>query len=496
MKQTNKPETTIVIFGATGDLAKRKLYPSLFNLYKTERLNEKFAVVGAARRPWSNDTLRETVAEALHNEDKELVAKFCEHFYYLPFDATNKNSYHELNSLLTELDEQFNIPGNRIFYMAMSPQFFGTIATNLKSEGLTNTNGWTRLIIEKPFGRDLTSAKQLNQEIREAFSEDEIYRIDHYLGKEMVQNIEVIRFGNAIFEPLWSNRYISNIQITSSETLGVEDRGGYYETSGALRDMVQNHMIQMVSLLAMDPPIRLTPEEIRSEKIKVLRALRPVSQEETGKYFVRGQYGPGTISGNEVPGYRSENNVDPKSHTETYVAGKLLIDSHRWAGVPFYIRTGKRMKMKSTQIIIQFKELPMNLYYKEEDKIHPNLLSIHIQPDEGITLTLNGKKSGLAGGTTPVKLDYCNNCIDQQNTPEAYERLIYDCMLGDATNFAHWDEVDLSWNFIDEISKAWHKDGENLTTYASGSMGPREADELLENDGFTWWPIANEVRKY
>ncbi|WP_209125233.1 glucose-6-phosphate dehydrogenase [Alkalihalobacillus sp. BA299] len=483
-----KPKTTLVIFGATGDLAKRKLYPSIYNLFKANQLSEEFAVVGLGRRAWTNETIRETVSQSLiHKESNESVEKFCEHFYYLPFDVQEKNSYHELNTLLSELETKHQIPGNRIFYMAMAPEFFGTIAENIKSEGLKNTEGWTRLIIEKPFGHDLPSAKQLNREIREAFSEDEIYRIDHYLGKEMVQNIEVIRFGNAIFEHLWSNRYIENIQITSSETLGVEDRGGYYEKSGALRDMVQNHMLQMVSLLAMDPPLRLTPEEIRSEKIKVLRALRPVTHEKVSDYFVRGQYGPGQMDGEEVAGYRSEKNVDPNSFTETYVAGKLLIDSHRWAGVPFYIRTGKRMHVKSTEVIIQFKDLPMNLYLNNEEKVHPNLLIIHVQPEEGISLVLNGKKMGISGESVPVQLDYRNDGVDAGNTPEAYERLIYDCMLGDATNFAHWDEVDLSWTFIDAISKAWQSREIDIHTYEAGSMGPKAADDLLAQDGNHWW---------
>lgn len=490
-----QPKTSIVIFGATGDLAKRKLYPSIFNLYKKGQLAENFAVVGVARRPWSNETLRDTVKASLeHEPNRDVVEQFCQHFYYLSFEVTNKSTYHELKTLLDEVETIHKIPGNRIFYMSMAPEFFGTIAKNLKAEGVTDSGGWTRLVIEKPFGHDLESARALNEEIREAFSEEEIYRIDHYLGKEMVQNIEVIRFANAIFEPLWNNKYISNIQITSSETLGVEERGGYYDTSGALRDMVQNHMLQMVSLLAMDPPIRLTPDEIRSEKIKVLRAIRPITEQDTSRYFVRGQYGPGVLNENEVPGYRSENNVDPHSKTETFVAGKILIDSHRWAGVPFYIRTGKRMLLKSTEIVIEFKGMPMNLYYSE-NQTQSNLLIIHVQPDEGLTLFLNGKKVGPAGGTTPVQLDYCNNCIDTTNTPEAYERLIYDCMLGDATNFTHWDEVELSWGFIDSISKAWEKNDKDLHFYESGSMGPEASMELLEKDGHHWWPITSESKE-
>lgn len=454
MKTNDKPKAVIVIFGATGDLAKRKLYPSIHRLYKNGQIGEEFAVVGVGRRPWSNEDLRETVKTSVSSAGQKDIDDFTSHFYYHPFDVTNPGSYQELNVLLDQLEHTYEIPNNRMFYLAMAPEFFGTIAKSLKNEGVTATNGWSRLVIEKPFGHDLPSAKELNKEIREAFTEDQIYRIDHYLGKQMVQNIEVIRFANALFEPLWNNRYISNIQITSSEDLGVEDRARYYEKSGALRDMVQNHILQMVALLAMEPPIKLNTEEIRSEKVKVLRALRPVAPNEVSDFFVRGQYQAGTIDGNAVPSYTDEQNVAPDSNTETFVSGKLLIDNFRWAGVPFYIRTGKRMKEKSTKIVVQFKDIPMNLYYGNETNVNPNLLVIHIQPDEGITLYLNAKKLGGAAHAQPIKLDYCSNCSDEMNTPEAYEKLIHDCLLGDATNFAHWDEVALSWNFVDAISES------------------------------------------
>jgi glucose-6-phosphate 1-dehydrogenase len=486
------PKSLIVIFGATGDLAKRKLFPSIYQLYKKGKLSEEFAVVGVARRPLSNDEFRNYVRQSVENALNQELSdqRFVSHFYYHPFDVTDTASYQQLKSLLEQLDETYHVDGNRIFYLAMAPEFFGTITSRLKSEGLTATSGWKRLVIEKPFGHDLRSAQKLNEEIRQSFSENEIYRIDHYLGKEMVQNIEVIRFANAIFEPLWNNRFISNIQITSSETLGVEDRGRYYDRSGALRDMVQNHMLQMVALLAMEPPIKLTTDDIRSEKVKVLRALRPISHDEVDQYFVRGQYGRGTVNGKEVIGYREENNVDPNSNTETFVAGKLMIDNFRWAGVPFYIRTGKRMTEKSTKIVVQFKDVPMNLYYRTNEKIQPNLLIIHIQPDEGITLHLNGKKSGESMKTTPIELDYCNNCIDGINTPEAYEKLLYDCMRGDATNFTHWDEVAASWQFVDPISEVWgNTKAVDFPNYEAGSMGPKAADALLQKDGFHWWPI-------
>lgn len=486
------PKSLIVIFGATGDLAKRKLFPSIYRLYEKGNLSEEFAVVGVARRPLSNDEFRNYVRESIENALQQELnhEQFVSHFYYHPFDVTDTASYQQLKSLLEELDGIYHSDGNRIFYLAMAPEFFGTVTSRLKSEGLTVTNGWKRLVIEKPFGHDFESARKLNEEIRQAFSENEIYRIDHYLGKEMVQNIEVIRFSNAIFEPLWNNRFISNIQITSSETLGVEDRGRYYDHSGALRDMVQNHMLQMVALLAMEPPIKLTTDDIRNEKVKVLRALRPISHDEVDQYFVRGQYGRGVVNGKEVIGYREENNVDPNSNTETFVAGKLMIDNFRWAGVPFYIRTGKRMAEKSTKIVVQFKDIPMNLYYRTNEKIQPNLLIIHIQPDEGITLHLNGKKSGEIMKTAPIELDYCYNCIDGINTPEAYEKLLYDCMRGDATNFTHWDEVAASWQFVDPISEVWENTkADDFPNYEAGSMGPKASDMLLAKDGFHWWPI-------
>lgn len=490
--QNDSPKSILVIFGATGDLANRKLLPSIYRLYKSGKISEDFAVVGVARRPLSTDNFRENVKKSIsHVEGEEQEEEtFASHFYYQPFDVTDLSSYHELNDLLHTLDGRHNTEGNRVFYLAMAPEFFGTIASNLRSEGLTSTSGWSRLVIEKPFGRDFNSAKELNEQIRHAFNEDQIYRIDHYLGKEMVQNIEVLRFANAIFEPLWNNQHIRNIQITSSETLGVEERGRYYESSGALRDMVQNHMLQMLALLAMEPPIRLTADEIRSEKVKVLRALRTMTEDEVENYFVRGQYGKGVADGEEVASYREGTGVDPNSNTETFVAGKLMIDNFRWAGVPFYIRTGKRMKAKSTDIVIQFKDLPMDLYFNKGNEVRPNLLIIRIQPDEGITLHLNANKGELNTTSTAINLNYFSNGGDKMNTPEAYEVLLHDCMRGDSTNFTHWDEVALSWKFVDVISQAWKKQTEkSFPNYPSGSTGPKEADELLENDGFHWWSV-------
>lgn len=494
----NKQRTTalIMLFGATGDLANRKLYPSLYRLYKKGKIADGFAVIGVARRPLTQEqfklNIKDSVLSALKGVDEQDLDQFVTHFTYHSHDVANKASYAELKALAEQMDEKYKLEGNRLFYLAMAPEFFGPITQHLKEEGLTDTTGYKRVIIEKPFGTDYETAEKLNNMIRASFEEEEIYRIDHYLGKEMVQNIEVIRFSNMMFEPLWNNRYISNIQITSSETLGVEERGRYYDKSGALKDMVQNHMLQMVALLAMEPPIKLTTDEVRSEKVRALRSLRNYSEEEVMKNFVRGQYGEGQVGETVVADYRNEPMVDPESNTETFVAGRLKFDNFRWAGVPFYIRTGKSMAAKSTKIVVQFKDIPMNLYYNPSEELSPNLLVIHIQPDEGVTLHLNVRKSGQNALTTPIRLSYSNKSVDRMNTPEAYEKLMYDCMCGDATNFTHWDEVALSWKFVDSISKAWNENTEtDFPNYKAGSMGPVKADELLAEDGNQWWPIED-----
>lgn len=491
VSENTKPTSLVIIFGATGDLAKRKLFPSIYQLYKKKNI-EKFAVIGVARRPLTDKQFQENVKDSIKTfgEADENIENFISHFYYHSHDVTNSESYVQLKKIADKLDNQYQLDGNRIFYLAMAPEFFGIIAEQVKEQGLTNTHGYKRLVIEKPFGTSFETAQVLNEQIRAAFNEEEIYRIDHYLGKEMVQNIEVIRFANALFEPLWNNRYIENIQVTSSEVLGVEERGRYYENSGALRDMVQNHLMQMVALLAMEPPIALTPKEIRSEKVRALRSLRPLTKEEVHTNFVRGQYGKGEVKGEMLPGYREEANVSTDSNTETYVAGKLMIDNFRWAGVPFYIRTGKRMNVKSTKIVVQFKDIPMNLYYKTKENLTPNLLVIHIQPEEGITLLLNVRKSGTTSDTKAVKLKVSSEGTDNINTPEAYEKLILDSMRGDATNFTHWDEVALSWKFVDTISEVWESTKEeNFPNYAAGTNGPQASDDLLEQDDHFWWDV-------
>jgi glucose-6-phosphate 1-dehydrogenase len=495
----NKYPCTMVLFGATGDLSKRKLFPALYSLYKNGLLPEQFAVVGVARKNKSQDEFCEDIRQSVlefsrYNEiDSAVWNDFKARLHYYPLDVSEPSGYSGLKTLLSALDRTLDIPGNRLFYLAMAPEFFGTVSLNIKAAGMKDQKGWNRLVIEKPFGHDYNSAQILNEQICEAFSEQDIYRIDHYLGKEMVQNIEVIRFANSLFEPIWNSRHIANIQITSSETVGVEERGGYYEKAGALRDMFQNHMLQMVMMMAMEPPSRLKTEAIRDEKVKVLRSVKRFTPEEIAQNVVRGQYGNGMIDSRTVAGYRQEPNVSPVSKTETFIAAKLFVDNFRWAGVPFYIRTGKRMAAKSTEIVVQFKDMPKNLYHEKYGKLDPNLLVIRVNPFEGMYLKLNAKKQGTEGGVMPFAMEFCQSCEVGFNSPEAYERLLYDCIEGDSTFFTRWDEVSIAWKLVDPIAAFWEGQGEaSYPNYSAGTWGPDEARELLEKDGFRWWPVAGE----
>ncbi|WP_368250862.1 glucose-6-phosphate dehydrogenase [Enterococcus sp. 2201sp1_2201st1_B8_2201SCRN_220225] len=482
------------IFGATGDLAYRKLYPSLFRLYRKGDLQEHFAVIGTARREWSDEHFRSVVADSISDleADSQEVAKFTSHFYYQAHDVQDPEHYVTLKKLSDSLDEKYQLKGNRLFYLAMSPSFFGVIVKELKAQKMTDTSGFHRVVIEKPFGSDLASATTLNDEITATFTESEVYRIDHYLGKEMIQNISAIRFGNNLFESMWNNRYIANVQINLAESLGVEDRGGYYDKSGALKDMVQNHILQILSLLLMEPPAAFSDEEIRAEKIKALNAVRIYTPEEVNRYFVRGQYAAGKLEDNEFLGYREEANVAADSTTETFVAGRFTVDNFRWSGVPIYIRTGKRLTEKGTRINIVFKQVPINLFKTdvhkdcEERQLPENVLTIYIQPTEGFSLTLNGKEIGPDFKTTPVKLDYRHSAETVENSPEAYERLILDALNGDSTNFTHWDEVAQSWRIVDAIRKTWDEQKPDFPNYKAGTMGPEAAFELVKKDGFEW----------
>ena len=476
----------ITFFGATGDLASRKLYPALFRLFQKGFIRNHFAVIGTARREWTDEHFREVVVKSVQSltEDVNQAEEFASHFYYQAHNVTDTHHYVVLKELSEKLDQQYGIEGNRIFYLAMAPSFFGTITQHLKDEALLTDHGYNRLIIEKPFGKDYESAQILNEQLRHSFDENQIYRIDHYLGKEMIQNITAVRFANRVFETMWNREHIDNVQITLAEQVGVEERGGYYETSGALRDMVQNHILQILALVAMEPPQSF--EAVRQNKINVLEQLRHYSPEEVSKNFVRGQYGP-SLDGS-LPGYRQDQNVSDDSNMETYVAGKVFIDNERWKDVPFYVRTGKSLNSKTTVIDVVFKEADSPLFEHEtKGKCPSNRISIHITPKEGFCFVINSKAVGNSYG---LQTSHLENIFDKSfgiNSPDAYERLILDCMEGDMTNFTHWEEVAASWKFVDRIRQAWDAESSvQFPNYPAGSSGPQESFDLLAQDGRCW----------
>ncbi len=487
------------IFGATGDLARRKLFPAFYSLYREGKLGKRFAIVGLARRPRTDLQFRDDVHESIREfcrykpGEKDDWAEFAEHFTYQSLDIRNVDGFRELKAHTEELEKKHQIPGNRLFYLALAPELFGKVSHNLREGGMLESQGWHRLVIEKPFGYDYPSAQRLNEEISRVFKEEEVFRIDHYLGKEMVQNIEMIRFANVFFEPLWNNRHIANVQITLAETVGVEERGAYYDKSGALRDMVQNHMLQMLTMIAMEPPSRLDAEDIRDEKVKVLRSIRPFhSADEVRRRIVRGQYAHGSLKGKEFKGYREEDSVNPESHTETFFAARVFVDNFRWAGVPFYVRTGKRLPVKSTEIVIEFKNVPNNVLFARAQDLTPNLLVIRVNPMEGIYIKINAKKPGNDMTIQPVAMEFCQSCQIGINTPEAYERLIFDASRGDSTYFTRWDELAAAWQLIDPIAHAWKEHGIEPALYPAGSWGPAQAEKLLHEDGFHWWPVGGQ----
>ena len=476
----------ITFFGATGDLASRKLYPALFRLFQKGFIRNHFAVIGTARREWTDEHFREVVVKSVQSltEDVNQAEEFASHFYYQAHNVTDTHHYVVLKELSEKLDQQYGIEGNRIFYLAMAPSFFGTITQHLKDEALLTENGYNRLIIEKPFGKDYESAQILNEQLRHSFDENQIYRIDHYLGKEMIQNITAVRFANRVFETMWNREHIDNVQITLAEQVGVEERGGYYETSGALRDMVQNHILQILALVAMEPPQSF--EAVRQNKINVLEQLRHYSPDEVAKNFVRGQYGP-SLDGN-LPGYRQDQNVSDDSNMETYVAGKVFIDNERWKDVPFYVRTGKSLNSKTTVIDVVFKEAESPLFEHEtKGKCPSNRISIHITPKEGFCFVINSKAVGNSYGLQTSHLEKIFDKSFGLSSPEAYERLILDCMEGDMTNFTHWEEVAASWKFVDCIRQAWDNETSvQFPNYPAGSSGPQESFDLLAQDGRCW----------
>ena len=486
---------TVVIFGATGDLTHRKLIPALYNIAAGGELPPQLAVVGLARRSKTDEEFRNELGEAVRKHSRQSVRDevwhgFAESIFYHTADFGDLEGYKNLGVRLEALDKERGTGGNRLFYLAAAPDQFEPILKHLRAAGLNKSaaGGWARVIVEKPFGTDLASARKLNAVVRTAFPEQETYRIDHFLGKETAQNILVLRFANAIFEPLWNTRYIDHVQITAAETLGVEGRAGYYEGAGALRDMVQNHLLQLLCLVAMEPPTDLGADSIRDEKVKVVRSLRPFSAADVAGSVVRGQYAEGSINGKAVAGYRAEEKVKPDSCTETFVALRMLVDNWRWADVPFYVRVGKRLPKSATEISVHFKKAPSVLFNKESQGVDYNVLVIRIQPDEGISLRMQAKMPGTSFRIEPVKMDFHYGTSFGKASPEAYERLLLDAMSGDATLFARRDEVEGAWAFIDTIENAWSAktDAPDLFAYPAGSWGPDPADDLLARDGRSW----------
>ena len=478
----NNIPVIMIIFGGSGDLAHRKLYPALFNLYEQGLIHDNFAVIATARRPWSHDFLRQQICDAVHEthaevNENDLVA-FASHFYYQSHDVTNIEHYETLKNLTQELDDRYSAQGNRIFYMAMAPKFFGTIAEHIKDQHLTST-GFKRIVVEKPFGRDLASAEELNQQITASFAEDDIFRIDHYLGKEMIQNILPMRLTNPLIKNIWNNQNIKNVQVTLAEQLGVEARGGYYETSGALRDMVQNHIFQIITLLAMPEPKDLTSQSIHEAKQKLLDSMVIPTEDEIARHFVRGQY----LGSDVTFGYRQEPNVAADSNTETFVAGEVKFKKGPLADLPIYFRTGKEMREKKNRIDIVLKHMS-NQY----GKAHSNNISIIIDPQMQIFITINGKKINEPG-IRRENLSYGFTSEDQKQVPDGYERLLHDVFVNDSTNFTHWSELKNYWKFIDHVEETWQKENENgqePEQYLPYRMGPKSANKIFESATERW----------
>jgi len=484
----------MVIFGGAGDLTKRKLAPSLYNLARHGLLAQQFAVIGVAIDDYDDESFRTRLTEAVRSHDAVVDATVWERLrancHYVKGKFDDAQTYRQLAERIATAGQACGAPGNTFFYLATPPQFFGTIATQLGAAKLVKPldapNGWSRMVVEKPFGRDLESAQALNRQLLSAFDESQIFRIDHYLGKETVQNILMFRFLNGIFEPIWNRRYVDHVQILVAETLGVEGRGAYYDTAGALRDILQNHMFQLLCLVAMEPPVSLGAEDVRNEKVKVLHAIRRMKDEEVLQHTVRGQYGAGVIEGHDVPAYRAEPSVDPTSTIDTYAAMKLFVENWRWADVPFYLRTGKRLARHDTEIVIQFRRAPLTLLPGECGQ-QPNRLVIHIQPDERIALSFQAKVPGPVLQLAPVELQFFYRDLGEDSGATGYETLIYDCMIGDSTQFHRADMVEEAWKVVTPILDVWQAlRPRDFPNYAAGSWGPAAADALLERDGRQW----------
>ena len=485
LRRTPDP-CALVIFGASGDLTRRKLFPALYSLAVRSLLPERFGIVGVARteqttKQWIAD-MKKGVAE--HGRDElraDVWRDLAEGMRYVATDFADDRGEDAVVESLRDLDEKRGTGGNRVYYLAVPPVAFETIVNELGER--RGADGWTRLIVEKPFGHDRDSARALNAILSAHFAEEEVFRIDHYLGKETVQNMLALRFANGIFEPIWNRQFIDHVQITVAESIGVEGRAGFYESAGAIRDIIQNHLLQLVALTAMEPPIDFTADSVRNEKVKVLRSLHTPGP----KSVVRGQYGPGFVEGEEVPGYRDEEGVASGSNTETFVAAKLYVDNWRWADTPFYVRAGKRLARRETTIAIQFQRAPHPPFAEiAGEGLRPNVLLIHVQPDEGVSLAIGAKVPGAGMSIRTVHMDFLYGGAFRTGLPEAYERLILDAMLGDATLFTRADEVDEQWALVDSIVAAWRRDRPSFPNYPAGTWGPSGADELVHRDGRSW----------
>jgi glucose-6-phosphate 1-dehydrogenase len=490
------PDPSILtLFGATGDLAHRKVIPALYQLWRTNLLPHEFVLLAIGRRPYDDETFRAEIRTALEQHSRVLPLDeaawqgFSAQICYHRLDFDDAAGFEGLATRLDELDEERGTRGNRLFYLATQPSQFAEIVAQLGRVGLDHErhdDGWRRVVIEKPFGHDLDSAKRLNREVGKVFRESQVYRIDHYLGKETVRNLLVFRFGNGIFEPLWNRRYVDHVQITVAESIGIENRGAFYEQTGASRDVLQNHLLQLVSLVAMEPPATFEADALRDEKVKVLRALG-TKPADPATEVVRGQYGPGWVAATQVPGYREEADVDPASETETFVAARLTIDDWRWSGVPFYVRTGKRLPKRATEIAIQFRDVPHRLFRDSATEPDPNLLAIRIQPDEGIMLRFGAKVPGLGMAIRPVTMDFTYGSAFNVDSPDAYETLILDALQGDASLFTRADEVEEAWGIVDPIVNAWAAgSAPDFPDYAAGTWGPEGAAKLLTREGRRW----------
>jgi glucose-6-phosphate 1-dehydrogenase len=496
--------TVLVIFGGAGDLTHRKLVPALYNLYLDKWLPQRFAVIGVDAKPLPEGDYRKYLREGINEfsrrgkADDATVQTFEPQVHYIQADFADDRTYTTLAEKLKSLDEAWNTQANHIFYLAISPRLIEMVAGHLNKAGLAADPKRSRLVIEKPFGHDLASATELNHMLTGLFTESQIYRIDHYLGKETVQNILAFRFANSLFEPIWNRRYIDHIQITVAEEVGVEHRGGYYEHAGAMRDMVQNHLLQVLCLIAMEPPVSFAADEVRNKKLDVLEAIRPTPPDQVQQLAVRGQYGPGIIDGQRVPGYRTEPDVSPESTTETFAALKLFVDNWRWQDVPFYVRTGKRLPLRVSEVVIQFRPVPHRSFPSSAvEQWQPNLLIICIQPDEGIRLRFQAKEPGRVLHLQPVEMRFSYEETFAKGAPEAYETLLLDVMRGDATLFMRADQVEAAWSIVMPILEGWeeHSPG-RFPNYPAGTWGPQAADALLAQDGRHWiLPTLAEERE-